>query len=242
MHTLLNLLALAALIGMCIAFWKPGFPPFKSGSRLKSAGFYLVAALAFYVMAGSSAPETDESGAPEPFAAAESGVPLAWKETSREEVAMPATGRDRLLLTIVPAEEQMTAGQADLLATAMDAALAIQKEHKAPVLVVNLLSQQGPSSLASPLLAQAVYIPDGKGFDGNGSDEPAWESALAAKRGFLPEELQYLSLWAEQYMDYQGPSGTKEVELDAAISAIMGIPAGSLRPFANQPGPAPIPR
>lgn len=77
-----------------------------------------------------------------------------------------------------------------------------------------------------------TYIPDGKGYNGQ-QDIGPWDNLRAAERGFTAQELEYLRLWADMREDFQSGGMTREKELDAAISAKMGVEPGSLNPHYN---------
>jgi hypothetical protein len=235
---LLKIFALAALLCALAALWKPRLYPFKNPTRLKSAAFYLAIFFFCLLVSGSFAPApTPEEPLPamtDGLASPPSGGVLAWEEISRVTVPSPANGRDRLIVTIMPAEDQTGARQQELLTTATGVAVKTQKETGAPVVLVILLCQRAENAFGEPPLAQAVYIPDGKGFDGadEGAPEP-WESLQAAQRGFSKRELEYLAHRAAMYKEFQGHSGLREKELDEAISRLMGVNPGSLNPMNN---------
>lgn len=239
MSTLLYLLAAAALAGMCFALWKPArFYPFKEPTWIKAVGLYFFLAVACFSLASSLAPDRGQesaldNGVSEERARPAPHGPLLWREVRRQKMAVPGSGRERLVVTIVPEEDQTRAGQKELLATATGVAVKTQKESGEPVVVVNFLCQEAENAHGELLLAHVVYIPDGKGFDGASSDSGPWETRRAAQRGFTKSELEYLRLWSERYTDYQSATGLREKELDASISQDMGIAPGSLAPFAN---------
>lgn len=236
---LFSFLAFVSLALLLASWFKPGLCPLKNASRTKAAIFYLVLALVFLLLAQGGTSRRTQSGQSSGAAKTAVGAPpvggvLAWREVLREEVPVPANGRTRLLLTIVPDEDQSGALQQDLLSTARGAAIKYQKEKGVPVVAVRLIAGQADSALAEPLLAHVVYIPDGKGFDGDRQGMSEWETLLAAKRGFTGQELEYIGLWAALYKDFQGRSGLREAELDAAVSEKLGIAPGSLKPFDNR--------
>ena len=101
------------------------------------------------------------------------------------------------------------------------------------MVIVNLICQEADNDLARRLLAQVVYIPDGKGFDGTG-DSGQWETLRAAQRGFTQQELAYLNAYGELYNDFHSATGLMEKELDAAASARAEVAPGSMRPFDNK--------
>ena len=150
----------------------------------------------------------------------------------KEKVPMPKNGRNRLQMTLSMNEKQAEATQQDLLSVATREAIRYQKESGFPVVMLHLVCQKAENSLGEMPLAQVVYIPDGKGFDGDSSISP-WETLRVAKRGFSASEQQYLQLWAKYYRQYQASSGLREKDLDAAISKELGIAPGSMRPFDN---------
>lgn len=242
MSTLLYFLATAALAGMCFALWRPErFYPFKEPTWIKAVGLYFFLAVVCFTLASSLSPEqerNDGSSAQdvsEEAARPAASGPLTWKEVSRQNITVPGSDRDRLLLTITPEEDQSRAGQKELLATATGVAVKTQKESGTPIVMVNLICQEAENALGELLLAHVVYIPDGKGFDGSSSDPGPWETLRAARRGFTKDELAYLKLWSQLYKDYQSATGLLEKELDAAISSQMGVMPGTIVPFANTP-------
>ncbi len=158
---------------------------------------------------------------------------LTWREVDRQTVPVPANGRDRLVLTIVPTEDQAKAGRKGLLETATFVAVKAQKESGAPVVSVNMICQEADNDLARRLLAHAVYVADGKGYDGV-EQTGQWETLRAAGRGFTQAELAYLKTYAELYNHFHSATGLKEKELDAAVSKRLEIAPGSLRPFENR--------
>lgn len=160
------------------------------------------------------------------------GTPLAYKEVSRDKTVRAAIKRDRLQIFIVPTGEQNAATQGDLAATAMQAAMRAQEETGLAVVSVSLLCQQASNAWGEPALADVSYIPDGKGVSGKDA-KPIWETLLAAKRGFTPQELEYLRHWADLRAQYQGPNGTNEPALMKAIEQRMGIAHGALQPHSN---------
>lgn len=235
MSTLLSLLAVISLVCMCLALWRPErFYPFREPTWIKAVGFYFAMAVALFILSSSLDPSDGPDGRIDEIARPAASGPLTWKEIGTETVAMPLNGRDRVILTIAPVEAQARAKQKELVETVKSVAIKTQKESGAPVVIVNLLSQETESAMAAPLLAQAVYIPDGKGYDGDSSAADQWESINAAPRGFSQEELTYMALWAELHRGYQSAVGVREKELDAAVSARMDVPAGSLTPFTNK--------
>ena len=237
MYTLLSFLAYAALACVVVALWKPRIYPFKNPTRVKAAGFYTIAFLAFFLFSGLAGSDAPERGTLSPGALSENGQTASgeagtWTLISQETIAMPANGRDRLLVTISPAA-QSSADRNLLQSLATKAAVQYQQESGAPVVMLNMICQQADSPLGEAQLAQVVYIPDGKGFDGDSDADPLWETLRVARRGFSEMELKYLQLWARNYRLYQSSSGVNEKELDKAVSAELGVPAGSLQPFAN---------
>lgn len=237
MYAFLSFLAYASLACIVLALWKPRIYPFKNPGRLKGAGFYLLAFLVFFFLSGIVEPGDKERGTLSLSElgdrAALSSKAIPWTVIEEKRVSMPASGRDRLQLTICPGEEQAGADQRALLAAATEAALRYQKESGLPVVMVNMICQKAEAALGAPLLAQVVYIPDGKGFDGVTEAGKEWETLRVATRGFSAAELQYMQLWASKYRLFQGASGLLAEELDAAVSAELGIRPGSLTPFDN---------
>ena len=238
MYTVLSFLAYAALACVVVALWKPRIYPFKNPGRLKAAGFYFVAFLVFFLFSSLAGPGDSERGTLSPGSLSEngkagSGEVMTWTLLSREIVAMPKTGRDRLRVTICPTGAQASASREALTSLATEAAVQFHKESGVPVVILNVICQQADNALAEAQLAQVVYIPDGKGFDGVSDAAPTWETLRVAKRGFSDMELKYLQLWAQKYRQYQSHSGVRTKELDADISAELGAAPGSLQPFAN---------
>lgn len=242
MSFFLNLLAVGALAGMCLALWHPEkMYPFKNPTWIKAVGLYFAAAVVCFVLASSlspdpaavvDAPDSAPAAGEEAARPAPSG-PLTWREVEREHIPVPGTGRDWLALTIAPAEDQARAGQKELLATATSVAVKIQKENDAPVVIVNLICQEADTDLARRLLAHVVYIPDGKGFDGT-ENSGQWETLRAAGRGFTREELAYLKAYGDLYNDFHSATGLMAKELDAAASERAEVAPGSMHPFDNK--------
>lgn len=226
---------------MCYALWRPErMYPFKEATWIKAVGFYFAIAVVLFILASSLSSEvaqpTDAQGAAADPAGdrtlpAATG-PLLWRESEKEQIPVPGSGRDWLVMTIVPDEDQSRAGQRELLETATSVAVKMQKESGAPVVVVNLICQEADNDLARRLLAHVVYIPDGKGY--NGAEETGqWETLRAAKRGFTEAELEYLKAYGELYGGFLTATGLRQKELDAAASERLGIEPGSLHPFDN---------
>ena len=239
MYTLLTFLTYASLACIFVALWKPWIYPVKDTTRFRAARFYLICFVLFFAISTIFCCGDSEKDASSPGGglAGESASPvasLAWTAAHVEAMPDPGTGRDRLLVVIVPTDEQQAGAARDvLLAAASDAAVEHQKQSGAAVVTVNLIAQKAESVLAEQLLAQVIYIPDGKGFDGKAEPGAQWELRRAAKRGFTSAELEYLRLWAAKYRLFQSTSGTQKDALDAAVCAEMGVAAGSLAPFAN---------
>lgn len=232
---------------MCFALWRPEkMYPFKEPTWIKAVGFYFAVAVVLFVLASSLSshvPETPEAQSAgqaqsEDRALPAATGPLTWKELERERVPVPGNGRDWLVLTIVPDEDQERAGQKELLATATSVAVKMQKESGAPIVIVNLICQEADNDLAQRLLAHVVYIQDGKGYDG-AEETGQWETLRAAGRGFTKAELEYLKAYGELYNSFHSATGFREKELDAAVSERLNIAPGSLRPFANKLETAP---
>lgn len=238
MYTVFSFLAYAALVCILVALWKPRIYPLKNPTRVKAAGFYLVAFIVFFVLSGSVGSGDSKRGFLSSFGEKENGQAAPDKGMlltvlKKEKVAMPKTGRNRLQVTLSMYEKQADATQTDLLSIATQEAVKYQKESGAPVVLLDLVCQKADNSLGEAQLAQVVYIPDGKGFDGTSALTSPWETLRVAKRGFSVPELKYLQLWAKNYRNYQSTSGVQEKELDAAISKELGVAPGSVRPFAN---------
>lgn len=235
MYTLLSLLAYAALALTLLAFLKPQLYPLKNPNKFKASGFYFCIFVILFVLSGAVAPQKQpavpQQERLEDVVEKSPAETLAWTETTRQRVHMPATGRDRLLITLIPDKGQEILRQRDLLDLAMLTAMSAYKESAVPIIVVRLLAAPAGDSP----LAQVIYIPDGKGYDGTSEAASAWETFRAAKRGFTAQELEYMRLWSELFRQYQSPSGLRTQDLDAAISEQLGIPSGSLQPFANAP-------
>jgi hypothetical protein len=94
---------------------------------------------------------------------------LPCAEVHRELREKKRTKRDQLEMTLVPISE---AGLTDasLTYTLMRAAIDEQKRNLWYVVVVNIRACDG-STDECPMLGRAVYIPDGKGYDGKSSSE-----------------------------------------------------------------------
>lgn len=163
-------------------------------------------------------------------------TPLPWVEVKKEVNTTATPGRPRLYVTIAPTGDQSRAGQAELAATAMEAAVKYQEFSKAPVVVVNMICQRAANEWGENQLATASFIPDGKGYNGEQKLGP-WDMVRAAPRGFTAQELEYLRLWAEMRGQYQGKGGTDEEALDTAISKKMGLKPESMELYLNYPQP-----
>ena len=245
-YTVFSFLAYAALACLIIALWKPRIYPLKNPTRVKAAGFYLVAFIVFFVLSGFGGPGDSKRGTLSPSALREAGQPASVQAATlavlkKEKVAMPANGRDRLQVTLCMYEDQAGATRQDLLSMATREAVKYQKESGAPVVLLSLVCQKSENSLGEMPLAHVVYIPDGKGFDGASKATSPWETVRVAKRGFSESELKYLQLWAKNYRNYQSSSGVREKALDAAVSAEMGVAPGTVKPFANTLEDVPAP-
>lgn len=237
MYTFFTILAYASLACMLIALWKPRVFPLKNPTKFKAVAFYLVAFIFFFLLSEAAVPDKETRVTKQPPTQdrlASSSGKVAWQKVSQETVSMAENGRDRIIITIVPAEGQEKAKQEDLLLTATGLASSLQKETDVPVVVVRFISQETGNALSEPLLANVVYIPDGKGFDGASSEASEWETLQAAKRGFTKQELEYLKLWGEMFLAYQSSTGTRAADLDKMISKELGVKAGTLNPFANR--------
>lgn len=160
------------------------------------------------------------------------GTPLPYLVIEKKDVPRAVTQRHRLDVTIVPEGDQSAATQDDLAATVMEAAKRFQGESGVPVVTVNMLCQKAVNAWGEDQLAIAVYIPDGKGYDGKEAKGP-WDMVMAAPRGFTKQELQYLRLWAEMRGSFQKGGQTDEEALDAAISKKMGVEPETLEPHLN---------
>ena len=155
---------------------------------------------------------------------------LAYKEDERN-------GRNRLNITIIPAEDQSKATQADLAATAVAVATQAQKESKAHIVTVTMNCQKAANSFGELQLARVVYIPDGLGMNGK-TEGKIWESIDAAPRGFTKQELNYLQLWAEMRDQFKSKNGeVDEKKLKAAVAKKMNIKPDSLTPHMNMREP-----
>lgn len=238
----LYLIAFACLAGLLFFFKKPTFTPFRTGAvGIKTTALYAGLFLCFILMAGAvsgpdgqkAAEQSAQSAATAKVGQRPEGGLLQWEEVLRREVPMK-NGRDRLELLIAPLGDQSGALRRDLLSTATDAAVKIQEQSGVPVVIVSLVPRKSETPGADPLLAHVVYIPDGKGFDGDLQGQPQWETLRAAKRGFSSAELEYLLLWQELRKDFQGRSGLQFQELDAAVSEKLGLAPGTLTPFDNR--------
>ncbi|MDL2279829.1 DUF4875 domain-containing protein [Desulfovibrio sp. OttesenSCG-928-G11] len=238
----LYLLAFACLAGLLFFFKKPSFTPFRSGAvAIKTTAMYLGLFICFFLLAGTVSGPDEQSLTAQTAKTAvtakagqrpDNGL-LQWEEVLRREVPMQ-NGRDRLELLIAPLGDQSGALHRDLLSTATDAAVKVQAQSGVPVVIVSLAPRKNEKPGADPLLAHVVYIPDGKGFDGDLERQPQWETLRAAKRGFSDAELEYLLLWQELRKDFQGRSGLQLKELDVAVSEKLGLAPGTLTPFENR--------
>ena len=159
------------------------------------------------------------------------GHPLAVQFLAHK--AEERNGRKRVSLTIMPAEDQSKATQADLAATAVAVATLAQKSEQAHIVNVSMVCQKAANSFGELQLAYVVYVPDGLGMTGK-TPGKIWESLDAAPRGFTKQELLYLRLWAEMRGQFQTPDGdTDSGKLKSAIAKKMNIKPGSLNPFLN---------
>lgn len=228
------ILLLLAIAGLLAAVGSLIFPAIarKLGARSRLGGFVrgLAAGLVFFVLMvmfvptqpGTDAASTSEATAPAgPPASAEAAAPAQpaghpLPVRLRSLKPYERQGRLRITAELLPTGDQQAVTQADLAATVMAAC-----------------EQQAANSYGELQLAYAVYIPDGKGIDGK-TPGPVWQTLDAAPRGFSPQELQYLRLWAELRGQFQTPDGlTDEPRLKAAITSRMGIEDGSLKPHLN---------
>lgn len=225
----------------------------KLGAKGRLGGFVrgLVAGMVLLVLAGMFAPTRSGSDAA-PTSEATAPAPTAAEPSVSAEAATPAQpaghplpvrlrslkpyerqGRLRITAELLPTGDQQSVTQADLAATVMAACERLAAETSAQVVTVTLLCQEAANSYGELQLAYAVHIPDGKGIDGK-TPGPVWQMLDAAPRGFSPQELQYLRLWAELRGQFQTPDGlTDEPRLKAAIARRMGIKDGSLKPHLN---------
>ena len=163
------------------------------------------------------------------------GHPLAVKILDSKEYER--NGRNRLTITIIPAQDQSKATQADLAATAVAVATTAHQNTKAPIVTVNMKCQQAANGFGELQLAYVVYVPDGLGMDGK-TPGKVWESLDAAPRGFTKQELQYLRLGAEMRAQFKDKNDElDENKLKAAIAKKMGIKPGSLQPHMNMREP-----
>lgn len=142
-------------------------------------------------------------------------------------------GRTRLDVTIIPAQDQSKATQADLAATAVGVATTAQKETDAHIVTVTMNCQQAANTFGELQLAYVVYVPDGLGMTGK-TPGKIWEFLDAAPRGFTQQELKYLQLWSEMRDQFKNQTGDVDSEkLKAAIAKKMKIKPGSLTPHLN---------
>lgn len=160
-----------------------------------------------------------------------SGTPLPYTIVN-QELDKRSSGRHRLAVQLIPSGDQSRATQADLAATVMSAAQKLQAEKDVAVVNVSLLCQKASNPFGELRLAFAIYIPDGKGYSGS-QDIGPWDMVMAAERGFTGQELEYLRLWADMRGSFQNDGMTDEEALDKAISAKMGVPPDSMKPFYN---------
>ena len=145
------------------------------------------------------------------------------------------TGRIQLEITIMPTAGQTDATQNDFSVTVIDTAIKAQKETKADMVAITMIAQKASNPYGEPQLAFGVYIPDGKGYNGEQEIGP-WDNLQVAKRGFTQEERIYLKNWADMRGNFMDSNGDVIDEaLDVAISKKMGIEAGSLEPHMNIP-------
>lgn len=201
-----------------------------------AAALLLVACLApqsVSAAGGAAVPAQEEvkaeAPAPNP-AAAGHPLPVIVVRNGAEE----RSGRMHVKMTLRPAGDQTAATQADLTATVMMAAIMAMEETRAHTVAVTLIAQLALKASDETPLARAVFIPDGRSFDGK-SPSSVWPTLEAAPRGFTAKELEYLRLRAGLRSRYQTPDGlTDEASLQTAIARHMGIKKDSLRPPRNE--------
>ena len=156
------------------------------------------------------------------------GHPLAVKIINYKEYER--NGRNRLEITIIPAEDQSKATQADLAATAVAVATQAHKETEAPIVSVTMLCQKAANAYGEPQLAYVVYVADGLGMTGK-TPGKIWEFLDAAPRGFTKQELKYLQLWAEMRENYMDKNGFLQSDkLKAAVAKKMKIKPDDINP------------
>lgn len=118
------------------------------------------------------------------------------------------------------------AAQADLISTAMQAALEYHKKTFAPIVNVRFQAT-GNHKLFTPTLAFISYVPDKKGIDGQ-TDSPIWLNVRACSRGFTQDEMEYIYLYEEvapNYLDGKALTISEEnrTKLKAEIEQQLGI-------------------
>lgn len=184
----------------------------KKGGNMKLVLVVCAMCLMFMFMAGYGVAEVE----------ADKSI-LQTKIIKSEETKRAAIKRNRLTITIVPTEDQANADAYKLLRTAQAVALEQHKKTEMPVITVWLLAQKSKNSYGELPLAHVCYIPDGLGFDGETKTE-IWETKQSAERGFSPQELTYLSLWAELRETFLDKDEMLNEEgLTAAIAQKMGL-------------------
>ena len=174
----------------------------------------------------AEAPQTQSEATPQSPALV--GHPLVVKIINYKEYER--NGRNRLEITIIPAEDQSKATQADLAATAVAVATQAHKKTEAPIVSVTMLCQKAANAYGEPQLAYVVYVADGLGMTGK-TPGKIWEFLDAAPRGFTKQELKYLQLWAEMRENYMDKNGFLQSDkLKVAVAKKMKIKPDDINP------------
>ncbi len=135
--------------------------------------------------------------------------------------------RETYYLEIATMNITDNATQADLISTAMQAALDYHKKISAPIINVRFQAT-GESKLFTPTLAFISYVPDKKGIDGYTDSSPIWLNARACPRGFTQDEKNYIRLYeklAPYYLDEKTLTISEEnkKKLKAKIEQELGM-------------------
>ena len=167
----------------------------------------------------------------EGLAASLPGTPLVWEKVSMHE-SSKATNRVQVDIVIVPTADQTDATKGDLIATVMQAAMEYHKLTGAAIVSARMICQRAANTWGEGYLALAVYIPDGKGYNGEQEIGP-WDMRMTAQRGYTMLEKDYLRLWAELRASYQKGDTIDEEALDAEVSRCLMVKPRSVTPHFN---------
>ena len=165
------------------------------------------------------------------LAASLPGTPLAWEKVSMHQSSKVAD-RVQVDIVIVPTADQTDATKDDLIATVMQAAMEYHKLTGAAIVSARMICQRAVNTWGEGYLALAVYIPDGKGYNGEQEIGP-WDMRMTAQRGYTMLEKDYLRLWAELRASYQKGETIDEEALDAEVSRCLMVKPRSVTPHFN---------